>query len=172
LKRNKTRMFELSGRDVTLAVAIGVIGFVFSTRTWLLFLNGLNVVLGCLVYYIVLYAMLLIFSKLKLIIFAPKIGNVRGTVGLVLLTFALFVTVSSENPYAQYITTGSFGGASPIFFQTEDGITWLFVTQVLAVLGIVHIELARIFAFSIVPALVALVGLSLIGGRVKLNGFA
>jgi hypothetical protein len=162
-------MFELSGRDVTLAVAIGVIGFVFSTRTWLLFLNGLDAVLGFLMYYIVLYGTLLVFSKMKLIIFAPKIGNVRGTVGVVLLTFALFVTVNWENPYVQYITTGSFGGASPILFQAEDGVTWLFVTQVL---GIVNIELARIFAFSIVPALVALVGLSLIGGRVKLNGFA
>ncbi|MGB9022376.1 MAG: hypothetical protein WCC94_02960 [Candidatus Bathyarchaeia archaeon] len=168
----KKQLFELSGRDVALAFAIGVIGFVFSTRTWLLFLSGLDVVLGCLMYYIVLYATLLVFSRMKLIVFAPKIGNVRGTVGLVLLTFALFVTVNWENPYVQYITTGSFGGASPILFQAEDGVAWLFVTQVLGVLGIVDIEVARIFAFSIVPALVALVGLSLIGGRVKLNAFA
>ena len=52
----------------------------------------------------------------KLTIFAPKIGDLRGTSGVVLLTFALFVMVNWENPYVQYITTGSFTGASSVFY--------------------------------------------------------
>jgi len=162
-------MLELNRRDVALAVAIGVIGYVFSMRVWILFLSSLDSVSGFVMYYIVLYGILIVLSRMKLIIFAPKVGNLRGTLGVVLLTFALFATINWTNPYVQYMTTGNLTGASSVFYQAEDGLCWTFTTQIL---GIVNIELARIFAFSIVPALVALLGLSLVGGRVKLNGIA
>lgn len=157
---------EISRRDVGLAFAIFVIGYVFNSRFWLLFLNDLDPFAGFVVYYIVLYGGLFTLSRLDLIVFAPKVNDIQGTIGLVLMWFGFQATIGWSNPYVQYVTTGSFSGASVLYFQCEDGISWQFVTQIL---GIGNIELAWVLAFAVVPAIVALLGLTLVGGKVKVG---
>jgi hypothetical protein len=157
---------ELSPRDVCLAFAIAVMGFAFSGRAFLLYLNGLNSYQGFIIYYAIMYGSLYALSKLELIIFKPTISDIQGSAGMAMLLFSFFATINWENPYVQYVATGSFEGATGIFYQAEDGVCWLLATQVL---GIVDIQMARIVAFSVIPFIVALVGLALIGGRVKVE---
>jgi hypothetical protein len=157
---------ELSKRDFGLTFAIFVIGYVFNSRIWILFLNGLTAFQGFLVYYAILYGGLFTLSRLKLIVFAPKVGSIQGTIGMVLMWFGFQATIGWTNAYIQYVTTGSFGGASIVYYQCEDGILWDLVSRTL---GLGNIELDRMVALAVLPALIALVGLSLIHGKVRVG---
>jgi len=141
-------------------------GFLFSTRDWLLFLNGLNVWQGFLVYYIVFYGTLLALAKLDLIVFKFNVSDIQGTFGLLLVFFAIAATINWTNPYIQWVMTGSFSGATGIFYQAEDGVCWMLANQVL---GIQDVEKARLVAFSVIPAIVAFIGLAMVKGKVKFN---
>lgn len=157
-------MFELNQRDFALAAAIGVIGFLFSTREWLLTLNGLDQLTGFIIYYAVMYGFLFALHKLDVILFKANVSDLQGTLGLMLILFAIAVTINWTNPYVQLVTTGNLTGASGVFYQAEDALSWSFATNVL---GIQDVQTARIVAFSLVPFAVALLGTALIKGRVK-----
>lgn len=111
-------------KEITLAIALAVMGFLFTTHEMILFLNALNAIEGLAVYYVILYATLLVLSRMDLVIFGFKIKNVTQTIGLTIITFAFFITVNWTSPYVQYVSTGSLQGASNIFYQSEDGMTW------------------------------------------------
>jgi hypothetical protein len=157
---------ELSPHDIGLVVAIFIMGIAFNSARFILFLNAQDSFTGFLIYYLILYGVLFVLSKLDLIIFKPNIGDLQGSIGMLFLTFALFATINFENPYVQYVTTGSFTGASGVFYQAEDGVCWLLATQIL---HITDIEIARICAFGVIPAIVALIGLALTGGKVRIE---
>jgi hypothetical protein len=65
---------KLVNRDVKLALLIGIIGYLFSSRTWLLFMNKLNPLEGTIVYYVIIYAGLYGLAKLGLSMFGFRIS--------------------------------------------------------------------------------------------------
>jgi len=159
-------MFEISKRDICLWLALVVMGYLLTGREFLLSLNTLNAYEGFILYYVILYGSIFTLSKLDLVKFKANVSNIRGTTGLLLFMFGLFAIVNWESPYIQYVTTGSFQGASAVFFQTEDGILWNLTTQFL---GITNVEVARIVSFMVLAPLISLLGLSLIEGKVKVR---
>jgi hypothetical protein len=159
--------FKITPKDLTLAVVFAIMGFIFSERSWIQWMNSLNPIEGLFVYYIILYTSLFILSKLTLVVFGFRITNISQTFGLLLITFAFFILVNWVNPYVQYITTGSLSGASNVFYQCEDGATWYFWNTIV---GIKDIETARILTYSVTTFILTLIGAGLVSGNIKLLG--
>jgi len=159
-------MGKITSKEFQLAVAIALMGFLLTSRQWILWLNSLTVVGGFLVYYALLYAALYTLEKMGLVVFGFKIEKLEQTVGLLLISFAFFAIVNWENPYVQYVTMGSFSGASPVFYQTEDGILWQFTAQLIPTASV---EAQRLFAFVLMPFLITLAGVTLVTKKIQLQ---
>jgi hypothetical protein len=149
---------KLSTREIALAVAFAVMGFLFYTRTFLLAINTLNPIEGLVVYYVVIWSSIFILSKLDLVIFGIKIKSLQQTIGLLLITFSFFVVVDWSSAYVQWATTGHFTGASGVLYQDEDGFMWQIWTTLIPATSNIVIWFDRVFAFSVSPALIALLG--------------
>jgi hypothetical protein len=159
--------FKVTAKDMALAAAFAILGYLLSDKGWIMWMNSLNPIEGMAVYYVILYVSLFILSMLTLVIFGFQIKSPSQTFGLLLVTFAFFIIVGWTSGYIQYVTTGSQSGASVIFYQCEDGAVWYFWNTVI---GIKDIEIARILTFSITTFTLALVGSGLINGDIKLTG--
>jgi len=155
---------SLTSKEFFLAVALSLLGFVFSMRTWLLWLNTLNPFEGFIVYYIILYVSLFILSKAGLVVFGLKIDDPVQTLGLLLITFSFFLIVGFSSGYVQYVTTGSMAGASSIYYQCEDGMVWWAFSQFVS-----DIWVCRILTFVVTPFILTLIGGFLVSGKIKLH---
>jgi hypothetical protein len=147
--------FSLTGKEVAFAVVLAVLGFLFSTREWLLFADGLNPLAGLLIYYIVLYVFLIVLSKLGLVILGVKIEDFAQTFGLLLMTFAFFIVVDWSSGYVQWVTMGPNSTVSNIFLQCEDGAVYFVWTRVLP---FATQEVWRILTYVVTPFFLALAG--------------
>ncbi len=159
---------KITAREWTLAVIFGAIGFIISMRSVLLFMGGLNPVLGFLIYYGIITIFLLVLSKLGLVIFDIKIKSFLQIIGTTLILFSFFILFNWENQYVQYVTTGSLDGASQMFYQSEDGVTWYLWSLLF---GVGNLPLLRILTFIITPAFLSALGGLLIGEKVKINPY-
>jgi len=157
---------QLTEKEVALAVALAVLGFVFSSRQWLLFLDGLNPFQGLIVYYLILYVCLYVLSRLDLVVFGFKIKEPLQTFGLLLITFAFFVCVDWESPYVQFVTGRSVENVSPVLFQAEDGAVW-FLWQ--NAVPWANVETLRLLTYVATPLILALIGGLLVSEKVKLS---
>jgi hypothetical protein len=76
------------------------------------------------------------------------------------------MTINWENPYVQIVTTGSFEGASPVFYQSEDGVAWWAWSQLLPT---ANVETLRLLAFVFTPFILCLIGGLLVSEKIKLG---
>jgi len=95
----RKKLLKLTAKEISLAIALAVLGFLFTMREIILFLNGLSAIEGLAVYYVIVYLALFILSRMDLVIFGFKIKSVAQTVGLTIITFAFFITVNWTSPY-------------------------------------------------------------------------
>jgi hypothetical protein len=146
---------KLTNKEVLLAILIGVMGYVFSTREFILFLNSLDPISGFIIYEIIFYSWLIFTSYLGLAFLGVKIKQPLQLFGLWLIWFALFITIDWESPYVQYVTKGNFEGASGVFYQSEDGAVWYFWHDLL---NIKNVDMVRILTYVVTPLLLALAG--------------
>jgi hypothetical protein len=149
---------KLTTREIALAIAFALLGFVFYTRTFLNAINLLNPSEGLVVYYVVIWGSLFVLSRFDLVIFGIKIKSLQQTIGILLITFAFFIVVDWSSAYVQWATTGSFRGPSGIFYQDEDGFCWSLVTWVIPPLSNAAIWIDRVIAFSVIPSVLAIFG--------------
>jgi len=157
---------ELKSRELMLALAFAMLGFAFSSRRWLSFLNCLSPSTGLIVYYAILFGCLCILSRMELAVFGFKIKEPMQTLGLLLITFAFFICINWESPYVQLVTTGSVENISPVLFQSEDGAVW-YVWQ--STLPWADTETLRILTYVLTPFTLALTGGLLVSEKVKLG---
>jgi hypothetical protein len=162
----KTLKFKLTERELYLAVAFAIIGFILSLREIILFLNSLNPLEGLAVYYIILYASLYFLSRLGLTIFGIKIDKPLQVLGLGLITFAFFILVNWENAYVYITVNGGLDDVPQLYFASEDGAIWFLWYNVV---GIKNVEIARLLTFVLTPFLLALGGGFLLEHRVILD---
>jgi len=164
-KKSQNR-FQLTGREFALAVVFAVMGLAFTARPFLLWMNGLNPLEGLIIYYIMLYAALYVLGKLGLVIFNIKIDDSQQTLGLLLITFAFFITVDMTSAYVQYVTTGSLTGMSNLFLQDEDGAVFWIWQQLLPWAGM---NAWYLLTYAFTPFTLALSGGCLVTERIHLN---
>lgn len=160
--------YKITEKEFMLAIVFGILGFLFSMREWILFLDSLNPFQGLVVYYIILYVSLLILSKLGLIIYKFKIENPIQVFGALLITFSFFIIVDWESPYIQAITGRSYdtNAISQVYFQCEDGAVWWVYENIFK---ITDIGMLRILTYVITPFILSLIGALLISRKVELG---
>ena len=163
---SKNMRFKITERELYLAVAFAVIGFVFSLREVVIGLSSLSPVEGLVVYYIILYASLYVLSRLGLTIFGLKIERPLQILGLGLVTFAFFILVNWESGYVNLVVYNSETNLSQLYCASEDGALWWVFYDVL---GIKDLEIARLLTYVLMPFLLALAGGFLLEQQVTLD---
>ena len=148
--------FEITKEELALVLVITFMGFAFSLRQFVLFLDSLNPFTGLIIYYIILYFSLYALSKLGLVIWKIRIKSPLQVLGALLITMAFFITVDWESPWIQYVTNRT-GDVSNVLYQAEDGAFWYlwsFLTN--------NFEVLRILTYVITPCILTLVGVILV----------
>lgn len=159
--------FHISTEDKLLVGALAVMGFLFSSREWLMWLNTLTPISGLVVYYIVLFFSLLILSKAGLIINQVKISNPKQVFGLLMVTFAFFIVVGFSSAYTQWVTNSNID-ISPVFVQCEDGSVFYAWSQVIPPVA-ANMEMLRILTYVVSPVLIGFIGVGLVKGRIEIG---
>ena len=146
---------DITVKEILLAIIFAIMGFLLTTKSWLLFLNGLSPIQGLIVYYVIMYSSLFILSQLGLIIWKFNIKSPLQVLGATMIVFAFFIVVDWESQYVQYITNADMSGASAVFYQSEDGATFYLWNTVL---GISNIDVARLLTYVFTPFVLVLTG--------------
>lgn len=157
--------FKITWEELIVVFLIGIFGFLFYIKQWLLFLNSLNPLLNFLIYYFIWFVIIFLLSLTGFVFFGTKIKNPIQIIGTLLILFSLGVILGWSNNYVYYVTNGEFTNNLNLFFGCEDGISWWIVYNIL---GIHIIWLSKLLAFSIFPMITALIGVLLIT-KVKFN---
>ena len=148
--------FEITKEELALVLVITFMGFAFSMRQFVLFLDSLNPFTGLIVYYVILYFSLYALSKLGLVIWKIRIKSPLQVLGALLITMAFFITVDWESPWVQYVTNRTTD-VSNVLYQSEDGAFWYlwsFLTS--------NFEVLRILTYVITPFILTLIGVILV----------
>jgi hypothetical protein len=148
---------EITKEELALVLVITVMGFVFSMRSWILFLDSLNPFTGLIVYYVILYFSLYALSKMGLVIWKIRIKSALQVFGALLITMAFFITVDWESPWVQYVTGRAGADVSNVLYQAEDGAFWYlwsFLTS--------NFEVLRILTYVVTPFVLTLIGVILV----------
>jgi len=148
---------EITREELALVLVITIMGFAFSMRPWILFLDSLNPFTGLIVYYVILYFSLYALSKMGLVIWKIRIKSALQVLGALLITMAFFITVDWESPWVQYVTGRTGADVSNVLYQSEDGAFWYlwsFLTN--------NFEVLRILTYVITPFILTLIGVILV----------
>ena len=104
-----------------LPVIFAVLGFLFSTRTFIKNYNKLPPYGGLILYYTILTIVIITLEYFGLIIAGIEFMNFRHTVATLLIVFSFFIIVDWESCYINIVTEGNCNNVSNIYFASEDG---------------------------------------------------
>jgi hypothetical protein len=158
-------MVEITKEEWALVFILTTMGFAFSMREWVLFLDSLDPFTGLLVYYAILYTALFALSKMGLVIWKVRIKTPLQVLGCLLITMAFFITVDWESPWVQYVTGRAGADVSNVLYQSEDGAFWYlwsFITS--------NPEILRILTYVVTPFILTLIGAILVRKAQLLGG--
>lgn len=148
----------LERREIQFVMFIAFLGYVFSTREFIFWLNQLTPSAGLLFYYIVLA--ILLFAAYKLL--NVRVGGIRlqgdplQVLGSLLILFSFFLVTNwgESGLAAAYLNTQT---PPSVYMQTEDGAVWWFwqhYTQ--------DVEALRLLTYVFTPFVLTLIGASLV----------
>ena len=160
--------FKLTGQEILLALVVGLMGFFLTIRQFILFMNNMNPLVGFAIYETILFLILYVLGRGGLVIFKTQIKSLTQTIGLYLITFAMFITIDWTSGYIQYVCTGSFAGVSSVYMQSEDGVTWYLWSLIIPTTSALAVETVHILTYVVTPICLCLLGGYLARGRVEL----
>ena len=153
---------------IQLSLIFGLLGYIFSKRSWIKFLDKLSPTQGLVVYYAIIYFSVYILSLTGLVIGNSRISNPVHTLGVVLILFAYFVIFNWESAYIDIVTRNGYNTkeTSNVYLQSEDGATFDFFYR-----NLKNAEYARIFTFIVTPIVLTFIGSLMITEKVNLGLF-
>ncbi|MEM5866304.1 MAG: hypothetical protein QXG39_00090 [Candidatus Aenigmatarchaeota archaeon] len=154
------KRFKITTEELILAFIFFILAFFFTSREWLLFLNRLDPLSGWLIYEIIVVVTIFCLAYAGLVVARIEIKSPLQILGSFMIVSAFFMIFNWENPYVQYVTTGGFQGASNVFYQTEDGVSWWIWSNF--ILKGQDPEVIRIFAFPVTVFILVFVGVFLV----------
>lgn len=156
--------------NLSLPIAFAIIGFIFSTRSWLKFLNKQNPIKGLIIYYIVLTITIIILQSFGLVVGNTKFDTFKHTIGTILIIFSFFIIIDWTSCYTNEVNEGQCdtkNSISQVYLQSEDGATYWLWSKVFK--GKDKIQIRRIMTFVITPFILSLIGTMLITSKVSLS---
>jgi hypothetical protein len=157
------KKMKITKEEFLFAISLAVLGFIFSAKEYILWLNQFNPFQGLLVYYIILYSVLFVLAHFGLIIWKFKIETPAQVLGAMLITFAFFIVVDWTSCYTQTVVSGSCQGISSIYLSSEDGAVYYLWSNLIQDTGIL-----RLLTYVFTPFVMALAGVALVS-RVKIH---
>jgi hypothetical protein len=98
-------------------------------------------------------------SRHGLVIYKFKIDDPVKVLGMLLITFAFFITVNWESCYINQVQYGTCSDVSPVYFGSEDGATYYFWNNQV---GVQDVEQLRLLTYVLTPFLLVLSGAALL----------
>lgn len=153
-------------RDLILktAGAFALLGYLFSSRRFIRFLNTLNPFQGLLFYYAQLFVTLEVLQYFGLVIGGVRMTDLSQTIGELLVIFAFFILVDQESAWVAYVVGEPEGKPKDypvVYTQAEDGaVYYLWSTYITS-----NPETARFLTFVVTPVVLVSLGLYLTGGK-------
>lgn len=145
------------------AAVFAVLGYLFSSRKLILFLNSMNPFQGLLFYYLQLFVTLEVLQWFGLVVGGVKMVSLTQTIGELLMVFAFFIIVDQESAWVAYVVGENEGKKKDypiVYTQAEDGaVYYLWSTYVTS-----NPEVARMLTFVLTPVVLMSAGLYLTGG--------
>lgn len=142
---------------IKLPLTLGILGFIFSTTRWIMFIHGLDPLVGIVLYYVLLFVIILIMEHFGLVVAGIKFDSISRTIGTLFIVFAFFITVSSQGCYIRTILGKECDRTHGMYLHSEDGfIYWLWAKQ------FTDVETLRILTYVITPVIMAFIGMLLI----------
>jgi len=139
-----------------LPLAFGLIGFLFSSKAWLMFISKLNPIVGLIIYYILLIVVIILLERFGLIVSGIKLDTISHTIGVVLIVFAFFITMDWQSCYVRAIT-GNPCKEDTIYIYTEDGLVYYIWSRIFT-----NLQVLRILTYVVTPVVLSLIGTLLI----------
>lgn len=144
------------------ALAFATLGYLFSSRTLITFLNGLTPFQGLVFYYVQLFVTLEVLQRMGLVIGGVKMTSPYQTIGELIIIFAFFILVVQKSQWVEHVIeeqTGQPQNYPVIFVHSEDGATYAFWRMFAGP------DTARILTFVVTPAILVAIGTYLMGFR-------
>jgi len=151
--------------NIRLPLALGIIGFVFSTKRWIKFMDGLSPTAGLFVYYSILTTVILLLEWAGLIISGINFTSFNQALGTILIIFSFFIVVDWESCYINYVTKGNCENVSNVYLQSEDGAVYSLWSKYLSP------ENARLATYVVTPIILSFIGLSMITHKITIAPF-
>jgi hypothetical protein len=145
------------------ALTFAVLGYIFSSRYFILFLNNLDPVRGLIFYYFQIFVTLEVLQYFGLVIGGVKMTSITQTIGELLIIFAFFIIVDNESEWIQVVVKEEKKeeqNCPQVYLQAEDGAAYYFWK----LLTNADPDTLRILTFVVTPALLVSIGLLLTGG--------
>lgn len=142
------------------ALVFAFLGYLFSSRKFILFLNRLTPTQGLIFYYFQLFVTLEVLQYLGLVVGGIKIASTMQTFGELLVIFAFFILVDQESRWIQVVVgedTKQEQRCPQLYLQSEDGATFEFWSNWFSP------DTARIFTFIVTPAILVALGTYMMG---------
>ena len=117
---------------------------------------------------LILFLIMYVLGRGGLVIFKTQNKSLTQTVGLYLITFAMFITIDWTSGYIQYVCTGNFTGVSSVYMQSEDGVTWYLWSLIIPTTSALAVEAVHILTYVVTPICLCLLGGYLARRRVEL----
>ncbi len=152
--------------DLRMPLVFAIMGYLFSTRKFILFMDRLNPLNGLIVYYSILLSALLVLEYFGLIIAGIEFNTTWHSIGSILIIFSFFITIEFESCHANMITKGhcDSNAMSNIYIQSEDGAMywiWSHFTK--------NFEALRWLTYVITPFVLSLIGSLMITQKVQIG---
>ena len=144
-------------------IILSLCGYLFTTKTWIMFINGLTPEVGLAVYYCVVFMMFIVLKEIGLNIGGIEFNSWRHVVGSILIFFSFFILFDFSSCYQNEISYGNCD-VPKNFLQTEDGVVYNFWNRYTK-----NIEKLRILTYVVTPFILTLVGILLINKKVELS---
>jgi hypothetical protein len=132
-------------------------GFIVTSKNFILFLDSLDPVRGLAFYYIFMSCAIIILEYLGLIIAGVHFKSIYQFLGTLLLNFSFFIIVIWSNCYTSEMVKGRCNNFSKTYLNTESGATYYLWSKVAN-----DIQAKRILIFVVTPFILAVLGLVLI----------
>ena len=144
---------------LALPFAFGLIGYFFTSKLWLFFINSFNPTIGLIIYYIIITFVVKILECYHLIISSKQIVYNSQTIGIILIFYAYWILLSWQSCYLTEIQgkTCESQNLSNIYLQSEDGALYYFFNHFTN-----NMEISRWLTYVVTPMILAGIGFYLV----------
>ena len=158
----------IHNKALLLAIIFAILGFIFTMRTWILWLDKLNPLQGLVIYYIIVTITIVILQKIGLIVGGIEFQEWNHTIGILLLYFSWHIIFNDTSCYINMVTKGQCDQKkiSTVFLNSEDGSTYYLWSKITT-----NIEYLRLLTYVITPFILTFIGVLLIQKDISLSLF-